>query len=635
MCGIFGFLAHRKTDVPEIEVLRNMRETMTHRGPDDKGEYIRPMDDQGPFVFFGHRRLSIIDLAGGHQPLSNEDGTVWVLLNGEIYNFQELKTELEGKGHHFQTRSDTEVIAHGYEAYGEECFERFNGMFAIAIWDERGKKLILARDRLGKKPLYYSILGGRILFASELKAIMAYPHFPKEIDPLSLAKYLFFEFIPAPHTIFRHARKLTAASLLLWDGEKAEARGYWSPFQELETVRTEEEAEDRFMGLLKQSVKRRLISDVPLGVFLSGGIDSSTVTALAQGEVPGQINTFSISFDDPSFDESRYSLLVSKHLGTEHHDKRMHPEDLLRIVPRLPVILDEPMGDASIIPTYLLSQFTREQVTVALGGDGCDELLAGYPTYLAHRVAEKCDWLLRPLHPALQYLGNLLPVSDDNISFDFKVKKFLSGIGYADTVRNSVWLGSFSFPDLDKALSTAIRPQFNRDRLTEEISFYERDFPLGDRMTLLQYLDLKLYFQESILVKVDRASMASSLEVRAPFLDHELVEFIMGLPSNLKLKGFTSKYLLKKGMRNILPAEILQRKKKGFGVPIAKWIKGPLKELFMDMLSPDRIRQEGFLDPHYVEVLLQDHLKNRRDNRKQLWTLLIWQLWVDRYHPTL
>lgn len=231
MCGIFGFLAHRKTDVPEIEVLRNMRETMTHRGPDDKGEYIRPMDDQGPFVFFGHRRLSIIDLAGGHQPLSNEDGTVWVLLNGEIYNFQELKTELEGKGHHFQTRSDTEVIAHGYEAYGEECFERFNGMFAIAIWDEREKKLILARDRLGKKPLYYSILGGRILFASELKAIMAYPHFPREIDPLSLAKYLFFEFIPAPHTIFRHARKLTAASLLLWDGKKAEARGIGLPFR--------------------------------------------------------------------------------------------------------------------------------------------------------------------------------------------------------------------------------------------------------------------------------------------------------------------------------------------------------------------------------------------------------------------
>jgi asparagine synthase (glutamine-hydrolysing) len=635
MCGIFGFLTHKRADVPAVELLRKMRETMAHRGPDDKGEYIHPFDEQGPFVFFGHRRLSIIDLEGGHQPLSNEDGTIWVLFNGEIYNFQGLKNHLEGKGHRFQTHSDTEVIAHGYEEWGEKCFERFNGMFAVALWDGKKKRLLLARDRFGKKPLYYCLFNETLLFASELKAIMAYPSFSKEIDPLSFMKYLFFEFIPAPHTIFRHARKLPAASILLWDGKRAETKEYWSPFQKIETVRSEEEAQERFMDLLKQSVKRRLISDVPLGVFLSGGIDSSTVTALAQREIAGKVKTFSIRFQDPSFDESRYASLASHHLGTDHNEKEITPEDLLKIVPNLPMILDEPMADASIIPTYLLSQFTREQVTVALGGDGCDELLAGYPTYLAHRMAIHYERFLKPLHPLLTRLGNLLPVSDDNISFDFKVKKFLSGIGYPDTIRNYVWLGSFSFPDLEESLSSTIRPQFDQKRLIEEISLYEKGFPLQDRMTLLQYLDLKLYFQESILVKVDRASMASSLEVRAPFLDHELVEFVMGLPSNLKLKGFTSKYLLKKAVRNILPVEILQRKKKGFGVPIAKWIKGPLKELFMDLLSPNRIQREGFLDPHYVEVLLQDHLKNRRDNRKQLWTLLIWQLWVDRYHPTL
>jgi asparagine synthase (glutamine-hydrolysing) len=635
MCGIFGFLTYEKADVPAVDLLRRMRETMTHRGPDDKGEYIRPFDAEGPFVFFGHRRLSIIDLEGGHQPLSNEDETVWVLFNGEIYNFLDLKSDLEKKGHRFQTRSDTEVIVHGYEEWGDGCFERFNGMFAVAIWDGKRKRLLLARDRFGKKPLYYCLLNGTLIFASELKAIMAYPSFPNTLDPHSFMKYLFFEFIPAPHTIFRHARKLSAASMLLWDGKRAEMREYWSPFQKLEAVHSEEEAQDRFMDLLRQSVKRRLISDVPLGVFLSGGIDSSTVTALAQREVAGKVKTFSIRFQDPSFDESRYAALVSRHLGTDHHEKEITPGDLLEIVPKLPVILDEPMADASIIPTYLLSQFTREQVTVALGGDGCDELLAGYPTYLAHKMAGHYERFLRFLHPLLTRLGNLLPVSDDNISFDFKVKKFLSGMGHPDTIRNSVWLGSFSFPDLKEALSPMIRPQFDQDRLIEEISFYERGFPLKDRMTLLQYLDLRLYFQESILVKVDRASMASSLEVRAPFLDYELVEWVMGLPSNWKLKGFTSKYLLKKAMKDTLPPEILQRKKKGFGVPIAKWIKGPLKELFLDMLSPGRIRREGFLNSQSVEKLLQDHLQNRRDNRKQLWTLLVWEVWQDRYHPSL
>jgi asparagine synthase (glutamine-hydrolysing) len=296
MCGIFGFLTREKAEVPEIASLRKMRDTMVHRGPDEEGEYIRPMGDQGPFVFFGHRRLSIIDLAGGHQPLSNEDGTVWVLLNGEIYNFQELKRELEKKGHRFQTRSDTEVIAHGYEEFGRNCFERFHGMFAIAIWDEGKKRLLLARDRLGKKPLYYSLIHETFLFASELKAIMAYPHFPRQIDPLSFMKYLFYEFVPSPSTIFREAKKLPAASYLLRDEKGQEVKEYWSPFpgKDRGEVLPEMEAKDRMMELLKKAVKRRLISDVPLGIFLSGGIDSSLVAALAQKEAPGKVKTFSI-----------------------------------------------------------------------------------------------------------------------------------------------------------------------------------------------------------------------------------------------------------------------------------------------------------------------------------------------------
>jgi asparagine synthase (glutamine-hydrolysing) len=633
MCGIIGFVTSRAKNIPDYEVLREMRESLIHRGPDDAGEFIRPLNDAGPFVFFGHRRLSIIDLSGGHQPLANEDETVWVIFNGEIYNFEELREELKGKDHRFQTRSDTEVIAHAYEEYRERCFQRFNGMFAIAIWDELRKRLILARDRLGKKPLYYSLMNETFVFASELKAIMAHPSFPREVDPISFMKYLFFEFIPCPHTIFKDASKIPAASYLIWDKKGVEVRQYWSPFdpQKYEKNLSEAEAESRMMELLKASVKRRLISDVPLGVFLSGGIDSSAVTALAQKHVPGKIKTFSIGFEDPSFDESKYGWLASKYIGTEHYEQIMTPADLLNIVPRLPDILDEPMADASILPTYLLSKFTREHVTVALGGDGGDEIFAGYPTYLAHKFARRYSRLLGFFHPFVTFLGNLLPVSDDNISFDFKVKKFLSGIGYPDGVRNSVWLGSFSFPDLNSVLSPEINTQFDRIRLVEDISLYEDRFPLKDQITLLQYLDLKLYLQESILVKVDRASMACSLEVRAPLLDHELVEFVMGLPPKLKLNGFISKYILKEAMKNFLPNEVVQRRKKGFGVPIAKWVKGELRGLFEDLLSPHRIKKEGFLNPGYVASLLQDHLLNRRDNRKQLWTLLVWELWMDRY----
>jgi asparagine synthase (glutamine-hydrolysing) len=450
-------------------------------------------------------------------------------------------------------------------------------------------------------------------------------------------KYLFFEFIPCPHTIFKDARKIPAASYLIWDEKGIEVRSYWSPFdlKSAEKDLTEAEAESRIMQLLKESVNRRLISDVPLGIFLSGGIDSSAIAALAQEEVPGKVKTFSIGFEDPSFDESKYSLLASKYIGTEHHEQTMTPADLLNIVPNLPDILDEPMADASILPTYLLSKFTRSHVTVALGGDGGDELFAGYPTYLAHKFAVQYERYLGTIHSAINVFGNLLPVSDDNISFDFKVKKFLSGIGYPGGIRNYVWLGSFSFPDLNKVLSPELVSPFDDKKLVEEIISYEKAFPLRDSMNLLQFLDLKLYLQESILTKVDRASMACSLEVRAPFLDHELVEFLMGLPSKWKLRGFTSKYILKKAMKNRLPDEVIRRPKKGFGVPIAKWVKGPLKELFEDLLSSDRISREGFFNPEYVAALLQDHLTNKKDNRKHLWTLLVWELWVNRYHPIL
>jgi asparagine synthase (glutamine-hydrolysing) len=417
MCSIVGFLTSKDKNIPDYEVLRAMREILAHRGPDDKGEYIRPLDEKRAFRFFGHRRLSIIDLSGGHQPLSNEDETVWVIFNGETYNFRELRTKLEARGHRFQTRSDTEVIAHAYEEYGEECFQHFNGMFAIGIWDELRNRLILARDRLGKKPLYYSFFNETFLFASELKAILSYSDFRRKLDPLSLMKYFFFEFIPCPHTIFTDAKKIPPASYLIWNGRGIAVKEYWSPFnsRKVEGELSETEVELRITQLLRQSVKRRLISDVPLGGFLSGGIDSSAVTVLAQREDSGKIETFSIGFEDPSFDESRYAWLASKYIGTKHHEQIMSPADLLNLVPQLPDILDEPMADASILPTYLLSKFTREHVKVALGGDGGDELFAGYSTYLAHKFARQYEHVLGNLHPVITFLGNLLPVSDDNI----------------------------------------------------------------------------------------------------------------------------------------------------------------------------------------------------------------------------
>ncbi|MCX8116298.1 MAG: asparagine synthase (glutamine-hydrolyzing), partial [Desulfobacterota bacterium] len=543
MCGIVGFLTSNASEIPTPDVLVKMRDILSHRGPDDQGEYIRPIDDAGPFLFFGHRRLSIIDLTMGHQPLTNEDGSVWVIFNGEIYNFLELRERLEGFGHRFRTRSDTEVIVHGYEEYGEDCFRYFNGMFAIAIWDETEKQLLLARDRLGKKPLYYSQLPETFLFGSELKALMAYPAFPRRVSSLSFMKYLFYEFIPSPHTIFEDAKKLPSASYLKWKNGEIAIKPYWSPFLggEIRDI-SEEEAGEKILDLLRASVKRRLISDVPLGIFLSGGIDSSAVAALAQEET-GRIKTFSIGFEDPSFDESRYASKVSSYLGTEHHEKIMTPKDLLDVVSVLPDILDEPMADASILPTYLLSKFTRQYVTVALGGDGGDELFAGYPTYVAHKLAWFYEKYLKFFHPFFLLVGNSLPVSDDNISFDFKVKRFLSGIGYPDGVRNSIWLGSFGFSDIGKVVTAEIRGQFNRDRLVEEILSYQKDYLWEDRVTALQYLDLRLYLQEAILTKVDRASMACSLEVRAPFLDYELVEFVMRLPSKFKLKGFKTKSL--------------------------------------------------------------------------------------------
>lgn len=622
MCGICGIIHNDPSRHVNPEILNRMNRTMVHRGPDDEGTYIK-----GP-AGLAMRRLSIIDLAGGHQPLANEDGSVQVVLNGEIYNFEELKEDLESRGHIFKTRSDTEVIPHLYEEFGLSFAEKLNGMFGLALWDSKNKRLVLARDRMGKKPLYYTNQKGAFLFGSELKAILAHPDTEKKIDHAALAKYLAYEYIPAPKSIFEGIFKLEPGHILILENGNSSIKRYWDiPTEEFSGVK-EADAIHTIKDLLFAAVKRRLISDVPLGVFLSGGIDSSTVTYMMTKIMPpAQVKTFSIAFAEKSFDESSYAKTVANHLGTDHREQVCTPEDLLNLLPEVENFLDEPMGDPSIVPTYALSKFTRQHVTVALGGDGGDELFAGYPTYQAERFSP----LYRIMPGFLQRrvfepLALRLPVSDENVSFDFKVKQFVKGAGMKSPARHFVWMGSFSEPELDEILTDK-----KYGRVFDDVDRFLNSSANASDGNRLLYLYNKLYLNEDILVKVDRASMGTSLEVRAPFLDYHVVEFVSRLPYKMKLNGLTMKYILKKAMEDLLPSGIAHRPKKGFGLPVAKWIKGPLREMAQELLHPDKIRKEGFFEPEEVSRILDDHLKLRANNAKKLWTLLIFELWLEKW----
>jgi len=573
-------------------------------------------------VTLGMRRLSIIDVAGGHQPMHNEDSTVWVVQNGEIYNHLELRKLLIAAGHTFNTQSDTEVLVHGYEEWGEELIQRLNGMFAFAIHDPRRDSVFLARDRMGIKPLHYAIDSDRLVFASELKALLRDPALRKGIDPAALDDYLAYEFVPSPGSIVRGIKKLEPGHTLTWSVAESthEVRRYWSPQLNLGGVdgRDIDEECDRLRAVLRESVRKELISDVPLGVFLSGGIDSSAVAAMMT-QLGGEVKSFSVGFSDRSFDESANARLVAKHLGTEHHELTLEPGMLLDLVPRLPDLLDEPLGDASIIPTYMLSEFTRRHVKVALGGDGGDELFAGYPTLQAHRLAGyylKAPRLLR--EGLVEPVVRRLPISRGNLSFDFRAKRFVSGAAYPAAERHQRWMGSFGREE-----RTAL--------LARDVQHQDREVADGDPLNQVLLLDMRLYLENDILVKLDRASMMASLEGRVPLLNNDFVEYATHLPLNMKLRGLRSKFLLKRALRGILPASILNRPKKGFGIPVAHWFRGPLKEQMLSVLSPERIAREGFFDPGGVKRLIDDHLDGRRDNRKQLWTLFAFEMWHDGY----
>lgn len=620
MCGIAGVFDTQGTRTLDREVLVRMNEVQHHRGPDETGLHI-----EGG-VALAHKRLSIIDLSSGQQPLWNEDGTVVVVFNGEIYNFQELTQELIGHGHIFRSRCDTEVIAHGWEQWGESCVERFRGMFAFALWDRKKQTLFIARDRLGVKPLYYSILRDKSLaFSSELKSLISLPTFTRELDPLAVEEYFGFGYVPDPRTIFKNAFKLPPGhTLTVVRGKAVPApRQYWDVPFKLGPPISEQDASRELIDRLREAVRIRLVAEVPLGAFLSGGLDSSAVVAMMAELSREPVNTCSIAFSDSEFDESRYAAIVAHRYATSHRVERVDVDDF-DLVSKLTDVYDEPFADSSSIPTYRVCQLARKHVTVALSGDGGDENLAGYRRYRLFMGEERLRRVM-PLglrRPIFGVLGELYPKADWaprvlRAKTTFQALARDSVAGYLDSV-------SMVRPDQRKGFySPRFRAELQGYDATEVLRRHAVNGPTDDALSLVQYLDLKTYLPGDILTKVDRASMAHSLEVREPLLDHKLVEWISGLPSSLKLRGGTGKYIFKKAMGAYLPADVVDRTKMGFAVPVAAWFRGPLRQTIRGAVLGSRLADSGFFNPEALKRLVEDHESGRRDYSAALWTVLM------------
>ncbi|MBI3184735.1 MAG: asparagine synthase (glutamine-hydrolyzing) [Myxococcales bacterium] len=628
MCGIAGVVSFDAP--PDPGHLSQMTSALAHRGPDDEGVHL-----EGP-CGLGFRRLSVIDLAGGHQPMTASGATV--VFNGEVYNFRELRRELEARGHAFRTNSDTEALLQAYLCWGEGFVSRLDGMFAFAVWDAPRRKLVAARDRFGKKPFYFAQVGRALLFASELKSLLRHPGCPREIDPRAVRRYLAFDYVPGPDCIFGKVSKLPAAHRLVWEEKGLRVAPYWrfppAACGHGWPSRAADGAAENLRELLRAAVRKRLVSDVPLGVFLSGGIDSSAITAMAAAETP-RLETFTISFEESSgadrgYDESRHARLAARAFGTEHFEERLSRERCLALVPGLADQLDEPFADQSFLPTYLLSRFARGRVTVALGGDGADELFGGYDTFLAHPLGMALGTMPNVLKSALERAASRLPHRAGYMSFDYRLRTLLSGARFADRYRHQAWIGSFTPERADQALA----PDW---RATDPVAdaygpiddFDGRCGERGMEWALRYYLSL--YLPDDILVKVDRASMAVSLEVRAPFLDTALAEFVLGLPLRFKVRGLTRKWLLKRALRGLVPDQLIFRKKHGFAFPVAAWLRGPLRPLMLDLLAEGSLRRAGIFEPGEIRRLVSEHLSGETDHRKPLWALMMFELWRRRW----
>lgn len=619
MCGIAGYQGSGS-----LEVARRMIATIAYRGPDLQDAQV--VEDTG----LAHARLSIIDLShGADQPMRDGSGSLTIVFNGEIYNFGELREALLRAGRYtFRTSSDTEVLLALYMEHGEAMLSQLNGMFVFAIHDARDGSLFLARDRMGKKPLHYAETADAFVFGSELKAVLAHPSVRFELDHIALDQYLTFEYVPTPLSIVKGIRKLgPGRAMLVRNGRVVSERAWWEPqFQKIEI--SNEEACTRLDSALSRATERRLMSDVPLGVFLSGGIDSSAIAYYAQENSSTRIKTFSVGFEEASYDESGHARLVADRLGTDHHLEMLTQRDGLDLIAPIYATLDEPFADASLIPTHLLSRSARKQVTVCLGGDGSDELLAGYPTFKADRLRHMFATMPKAAIRALEGMAGLLPVSHANISFDFKVKQFLRGFGSKASHVNTLWLGGFTPAEKRTLYSPEMRARVGNATGLEVVDDVLRDSPWANGgLDEVILVFLKTYLLDDILFKVDRASMYTSLEVRAPFMDVEVVELANSLPDRFKRRGLEGKWLLKQVMRGKLPDAIIDRPKKGFGIPLSHWLRHELRPLCEELLARDRIEREGLFNAAYVERLKQDHFAGKANNRKLLWTLMVFQLW--------
>jgi len=600
-----------------------MTDTLIHRGPNDEGFHI-----SGP-VGLGHRRLSIIDLEGGHQPLANEDYSIWVVFNGEIYNFLELHDDLAKKGHIFKTRSDTEVIVHLYEEEGERCFERIRGMFAIAIWDSRNRKLILARDRVGKKPLFYFYDGSRIAFASEMKAILEVPNVSREIDLEAVSDYFSYLYIPAPKSIFKSIRKVLPGHYVVVSDQGIREREYWDiSFRHIEE-RTEEDWCERLLEIYREAVRLRLISDVPLGAFLSGGVDSSAVVAAMADLCNEPITTCSIGFEEKEYNELGYARQIATGFATNHYERIVRPE-AVGVVEKLVWHYDEPFADSSAVPSYYVSQVARERVTVALAGDGGDENFAGYRRYYFDRRENALRAIVPSAlrQPVFGALASVYPKAD------WAPRVFRGKATFENLARSPVeaYFRSVS------ALRPELKAQIINEDLLHELadydslnvlrSYYEKA-DTADPLSRIQYVDIKTYLADDILVKVDRASMAHSLEVRAPILDHKLMELAASMPSALKLRGTNGKYIFKKALKRVLPDSVLYRPKMGFAVPLARWFRNDLKEFAHSAIF--NRNSDSLLNPASVRLVWQEHQSGLRNRSTELWSVLMFRLWEQQF----
>jgi len=633
MCGICGILnirTERSEGNIKEETIRNMCSVLKHRGPDDEGIYLGWGKDGRKNIGLGIRRLAIIDLDTGHQPIHNEDRTIWIVCNGEIYNFRELRKDLEIKGHCFYTNSDVEVIVHLYEEYGTKCLQFLRGMFALAVWDDAKKSLLLARDRIGQKPLCYTEVDNKLVFASEIKSILQVKQVPRQVNIEAIHNYLTYQYVPSPLTAFKGIFKLPPAHYLLWENGKISIEQYWSLNLVNKIKMSEDEYCSRLRDLFEESVKLRLVSDVPLGAFLSGGLDSSIVVGVMSKLMREPVKTFSIGFREEKYNELNYARIVADHFKTDHHEYIVKP-DALDILPKLIWHYNEPFADSSALPTYYVAKMTSQDVTVALNGDGGDESFAGYPRYKAVKLAKYYEKFPQCIRNMINGIVGKIPYSPEQKTTLRRFRRFAESMNYSPERRYIRWISIF-----DNERKKDLYAPFFREAVQGVDSFsyaenYYNNSKYSDFLDSTLFVDIMTYLPGDLLVKMDIAAMANSLEARSPFLDHKFMEFAASIPANLKLKGLSSKYILKKAFSELVPAPILKRKKMGFGVPISHWFRNELKEYLHDELLSRRCLERGYFQTKYLKLIIDEHTSGRYDHGYRLWALLNLELWQQMF----